>query len=727
MSDSPHSEIPPVEQQTEEWFMAQLAKPVINTPALFAALRALHDAGRLQETEQRIELLQDVLAERKRTGEALEALAMRARWVGPETRAAINWAEEASDILGGEWEQRALIDESGFARPIPPTEAIRRLRLLISLKEGAHVYDRTWGLGVVSRVDAFNKKVEIDFERRAGHQMSFSYAAESLSLVGDDHILMWKLRRYDDLRARVQEDPASVVRMALRSFGPLTVTQLQGALVGGIVPEPDWKRFWEQARKQLKSDPTIHLPSSRTEPLRLLEGARAQQDQWFDSLARERNIDKLIAALEEIAGRVSGRALPESQRAVLADRLAFALKGATSQDLTTPARLLMAADALGLADRLDPARIPDFFQGRVFDEAVRQLPARPLRAFLRYLGNRNAEALRAMLLDRLHRFEIGVLNEALAYLIEAGLEAEAAARFKRAFDARVPSLEMLSWLGRNPEKCAEWGLASNAVAALLMIEALEQEASGERLKAQNQLRERFAKPEWIRQVLGPMARPDREKILKRIKESTGWSSLDRGSVLGAIVKFDPSLAPLLAARESEPAAARGPVTSIRSFRERQRQLDRIVTVEIPKVAKDIAIARSYGDLRENHEYKSAKEAQALLFRRRDELMQELRRVVPSDFKHFPADKAGVATTVTLAYDDGRRETYHILGVWDGNPELGIISSTSRMAEALAGRAAGERLRVPSEHGEADALLESVRPLDADIQAWAAREDEVSVG
>lgn len=722
MSVTPRTEIPPVEQQTESWFMAQLAKPAIDTPALLEALRMLHDAGRLEETEQRLELLQDTLVERKRTQDALDVLLMRARWAGPETRTSVDWAEEAADVLGGEWEQKALIDESGFSRPIPPMEAIRRLRVLISLKEGAHVYDRTWGLGVVSRVDAFNKKVEIDFERRAGHQMSFSYAAESLTPVGDDHILMWKLRRFEELRKRVQDDPASVVRMALQSFGPLTITQLQNVLTNGIVPEPDWKRFWEAARKKLKADGSIHLPAARTEPIRVLEGARAQQDQWFDALARERNLGKVISAIEELAARATPPVLSESQRRVLLDRLAFALKGATSQDLTTPARLVMAADALGLLASLDTSRVPDFFQGRVFDETLRQLPARPLRAFLRYLKARDADALHAMLLDRITRFEIGVLNEALAYLQEAGLEAEVAGRFKRAFDARAPSLEMLSWLGRYPEKCLDWGLGPMVTVVLLMIEALERESAGERLKAQNQLRERFSKPDWLKQVLNMMEPADREKVLKRIKESSGWSALDRGSVLGQMVKADPALESILAAKEQEPSAARGPVTSIRSFHERQRQLDRIVSVEIPKVAKDIALARSYGDLRENHEYKSAKEAQALLFRRRDELMQELRRVTPSDFRDFPADKAGVATTITLAYADGRRETYHILGVWDGDPALGIISSTSRMAETVAGHVPGDRLIVPSEHGDVEAVLESVRPLSEEILAWVAKEN-----
>ncbi|HMP77433.1 MAG TPA: GreA/GreB family elongation factor [Kiritimatiellia bacterium] len=722
MSEASRTDIPSTDEQTEAWFLAQIAKPHIETTVLLDALRALREAGKATEAEQRAELLQDTLGERKKPLEAIDALMLRARWAAIDGRTGINWAEEASDVLGGEWEQKALVDESGFARPIPPVEALRRLRLLMSLREEVLVHDRTWGLGVVTRVDTFNKKIEIDFERRSGHQMSFSYAAESLHIVGHDHILMWKRKRGDDLRKLVQDDPAEVVRMALRSFGPLTVTQLQSTLTSGIVAEPDWKRFWDQARKKLKADPNVHLATTRTEPLRILEGAAAQSDQVFDSLARERDIGRIISTLEELAGRKSPPKLAETQRGVLADRLAFALKGATSQDLTTPARLLMAAETLGFVDKLDPARVPDFFQGRIFDETLKQLPSRPLRGFLRFLQTRNAEALHAMLLDRLNRFEIGVLNEAMLYLLETGLEQDAAVRFKQAFDARQPSLEMLSWLGRFPEKCSAWSLCAPGLMVSFMVEALEQDASGERLKAQNQLRERFAKPDWLKAVMGQLERADIEAMLLRIKESTGWPALDRASVLGQMVKINPELAPLLVARDEGVTAARGPVTSKRSFRERQQQLDRIVSVEIPKVAKDIALARSYGDLRENHEYKAAKENQTILFRRRDELMQELRRITPSDFRDFPSDKAGIATTVTVAYPDGRRETYHILGAWDGDTGRSIISSTSRMAEVLIGHTAGEQLMVPSEHGEVAATLESVQPLSAEILAWVSKED-----
>ncbi|MCO6401857.1 MAG: GreA/GreB family elongation factor [Verrucomicrobia bacterium] len=722
MSDANRIDNPPVEAQTEEWFLSQMANPNLVVGNLLSALRDLRESDRKDQAEQRIELLQDTLAERGKLAEALEALQQRARWAVADGRKDINWSEEALDVLGGEWEMKALIDESGFTRPGAAADAIGRLRLLLALREGLLVYDRTWGLGTVGRVDAFNKRVEIDFERRAGHSMSFSYAAESLALVDEDHLLMWRRTRLEELRKRVKDDAAEVVRMALRSFGPLTATQLQSTLSSsGIVQEADWKRFWDSARKKLKIDGSVLIPAGRSDLLRLQEGAHSQQDQQFDALSRERNLTKLIAALEELTGPKGPKTFTPSQQGILLDRLQFALKGAANADLATPARVAVCAAAFGIEDKLGDSRLPDFFQGLVLDNVLKQLPARPLRAFLRYLHTKDAEQLKASLLSRLAHVEISVLNEALTYLQETGHELEAAARFKQAFDARTPSLEMLSWLGRHPDRISDWDVALPSLVVRFMIESLEQDANGERLKAQNQLRERFLKPDWLKKVMPLLSQIELEQMLLRVKESTGWPALDRAAVMGQMIKLSPDLAPLLASRSEQVAAARGPVTSKRSFRERQQQLDHILSVEIPKVARDIALARSYGDLRENHEYKAAKEAQTILFRRRDELMQELRRVTPSDFRDFPADKAGVATTVTLSYEDGRQERYHILGAWDGDPSRGIISSTSRMAEALIGHAAGETLVVPSEDGEAKATLTQVAALPADLLAYISQE------
>jgi len=188
-----------------------------------------------------------------------------------------------------------------------------------------------------------------------------------------------------------------------------------------------------------------------------------------------------------------------------------------------------------------------------------------------------------------------------------------------------------------------------------------------------------------------------------------------------MVKLHPELEALIAkASKQETVKPKGPLTSIRSYEERKEQLQRIVNFEIPKVAKEIALAREYGDLRENFEYKAAKDAQALLFRRRDEIGAMLAKVTPTDFKDLPCDKAGPATSVEIKYGDGRTEEFYLLGEWDTEPSMHIISSNSRMAQVLNGHVAGDSLMIPTEEGDATCVITAIKPLPEKIRLWIER-------
>ena len=67
-------------------------------------------------------------------------------------------------------------------------ECLRRMTVLIALKPGVLCHDKTWGFGVIQRADDFYERVHVDFDKKSGHQMSFAYAAETLDLIGDDHL-----------------------------------------------------------------------------------------------------------------------------------------------------------------------------------------------------------------------------------------------------------------------------------------------------------------------------------------------------------------------------------------------------------------------------------------------------------------------------------------------------------------------------------------------------------
>ena len=65
------------------------------------------------------------------------------------------------------------------------------------------------------------------------------------------------------------------------------------------------------------------------------------------------------------------------------------------------------------------------------------------------------------------------------------------------------------------------------------------------------------------------------------------------------------------------------IVSWSSLEKRSAEYEEIVKVKIPENTKEIAIARSYGDLSENFEFKAAKQMQSVLMRRKAELEQML--------------------------------------------------------------------------------------------------------
>ena len=708
---------------TEELIQDALTRADADWNQIAAGLRALYAGGQSETADTLVELAEGKARESAAPDGVLALLEVRALH-GADLKGGATWSQKAAQVIGGEWEQKALIEQAGFDTGIAPHEAFRRLQLLRRLKEGAICYDKTWGTGVIGKIDYFYKRVDVDFRRKRGHQLALSYAAETLLLLDETHILYWRHQKTNELNDLVKQKAGDVVKLAIRSFGPLNVVQLQEKISPEIVTEKEWKGFWERARKDLKSDKSVQVPSNRKEPIRLIETAQEGAiDHELNGLAGERNLDTLVRRFEELAGEIGAGGLTPQQREVLQDRLAFVVKGAWPRQPTILVRAKMAAQSLGIDDESKPelAALERFFDPDVFMETLKKLPAKHSALFLRYLGEHDQERLDRLLTGRLLRMDVGSMAEAIAYLFEKGKERDVADRFRAAVDTREPGIEVLSWLSRFMDKVGAWNLGPMNQILHFMIDELENNYSGDQLKAQNQLKERWAKSDWMKSAMAQLDAVHRETLVMRVKNSGGWAVLDKQSQLATMVKLYPELEALMAsAGRQEASKPKGPLTSIRSYEERKEQLQRIVNVEIPKVAKDIALAREYGDLRENFEYKAAKDAQALLFRRRDEIASQLATVTPTDFKDMPTDKAGPATAVEVRYGDGRTEEFFLLGEWDSDPTLHIISSNSRMSQVLAGHVPGDSLMIPTEHGEATCVVTAVKPLPDAIRQWIER-------
>ena len=127
----------------------------------------------------------------------------------------------------------------------------------------------------------------------------------------------------------------------------------------------------------------------------------------------------------------------------------------------------------------------------------------------------------------------------------------------------------------------------------------------------------------------------------------------------------------------------------------------------------MALARSYGDLRENAEYDAAKERRRFLQRRRSELEKTLQDIESTDFKNVQvSDHVVLGSLVKLESKSGEIREYYLLGAWDGNPERKFLSYKTRLGSAVLNRKVGDSFKI----GDRDCKLVAVRPLSAELIA-----------
>jgi transcription elongation factor GreA len=126
-----------------------------------------------------------------------------------------------------------------------------------------------------------------------------------------------------------------------------------------------------------------------------------------------------------------------------------------------------------------------------------------------------------------------------------------------------------------------------------------------------------------------------------------------------------------------------------------KTLEHELRVELPK---EILRAREHGDLRENSEYKAAKERQSFLEARVAQLHRRAAALSLTNLDRIPKDKVGLGSTVRLRHGEHEDEiVYEIVTPEEAEPSQGRISLSSPIGKSLLNHEEGDtvEVRVPS--------------------------------
>ncbi|NYT86348.1 transcription elongation factor GreA [Pollutimonas harenae] len=132
----------------------------------------------------------------------------------------------------------------------------------------------------------------------------------------------------------------------------------------------------------------------------------------------------------------------------------------------------------------------------------------------------------------------------------------------------------------------------------------------------------------------------------------------------------------------------------------QAELHRLKTIERPEVINAIAEARAQGDLSENAEYDAARERQAFVEGRIQELEGTLSNAQIIDPSTLDVEgKAVFGATVEIEdLESGERVKYQIVGDVEADIRSNLISVSSPVARALIGRGEGDVVEVRAPAG-----------------------------
>jgi transcription elongation GreA/GreB family factor len=591
---------------------------------------------------------------------------------------------------------------------------------LDTLKPGAYCLHKSWGFGRIASWNLLLNQIVIDFRGKKGHPMQLQYAADNLTAIPPEHFLARKAADLAEVKKAVKEDPAGVMRQILQSLGgEATVQQISEWLIGDVFDEAAWKRWWESTKKILKKDGHFSVPSKKTDPVKLREAPVSQADELLVAFHQARQPKDQAEALDQIVRLYDQFTDPEKQlQPVIIAIEQTAMRNQKLHPALSFELIIGRDDLLEKIPALHTTIVGLTIAKLITEEEARltailgKMPSakekRVLQALPAALGERWMQAGFRLMQGNQQR----LVGQIAKVFTESNQATELHEAIDRSIREHSATSEVLIWLIKGRKTQADHLIGPELLAAILS--AVERDQHRETTRG-SRLRDVLIEDrELLADIFSKSDIGSARDAMRRLMLSPVLDELTKRSLLARLVKVYPGLESMISGGQAEETQAQL-VVSWSSLEKRRAEYEELVSKKIPENTKEISVARSYGDLRENFEFKAAKEMQAVLMRQKSELESMLHRARGTSFESPDTSRVSIGTTVRLRKESSStEETYTILGAWDGDPDKNIISYQAAIAQALLGHKVGDKVSVGGEDGARAFVIAAIEAAPVDV-------------
>ncbi len=594
---------------------------------------------------------------------------------------------------------------------------------LASLQPGAYCIHKSWGFGTVAELDINDHSMVINFEGKSSHKMELSFAVKSLTPLASNHILV---RRRTDLPALQKQSQSDAVNLMAQVISDLcteaTVATIESTLCPLVVPTADWKKWWDAAKKEMRKDGRFTIPKGKSDIFKALDAA-PDRSVNVEDLKEVKGLSPLLQKATDLIKNSDVWSDKKEELKPFIEQVETALKNSPGNNKSDFIKLAIARDTLAEIIGMQPN--PDTATSKLvvtyevhLSPILASLPSSSQKRILKAIHEAEPHTWAAAMLKHLSHGSGRLVEQMMEYFEEHDMKDAFMDSLRSKIREQALPSEVMIWIIKNRKKVTKSLVEPRIFSAL--VAAIERDQIGDHRSTKlhdlvvsdkpllDIIRGNETNPKIIQDAVRDITR---QLILTAV-----FDDMNKRSLLAQIIKEYPEMQQLVVASgekskssyDSEIAAATPDklIVSWESLERRKAELDEIVNKKIPANVREIEVARSYGDLRENAEFKFAKEQQGVLSRQRAELESDLMRSEGNDFSHTDTSKVNIGCIVALD-DNGSDQSYTILGAWDSNPEKDIISYLTPMAKSLMGKKVGDTISVSDGHVQKTLKLKSI--------------------
>lgn len=572
---------------------------------------------------------------------------------------------------------------------------------LESMAPGNYCLHRSWGFGKIVDYNETEAKIIIDFEEgKSGHAMAVAFCVDKLDILSANNVLVRSRTESEVIEEMIKKQPADLICEILASDeqNEMMASEIERTLARLMGPIK-YKKWWTATKKVLVKDPRVSVPNKKTEPYFLHDEPVKPEVEILEQFHATKNSKEKILLGEKLY------ALSENI-SVIREELPEILNELT--DAIANAKILSQADRLhgvwvrnNLArdlhedvEALEPSSASILDATDDFSELAAELPPLYYKRYVDLIRRTYPEKWSSMLEDLLRNSSGKFTTECINFMLEHELLDRISHCLKRWLNDQTIKGPLLYWIVKNRNSKKFSPIIVSLVSPRLLsamfyaidYEAL-QNASARRIPLADLLSD---DDELIPDLLADANVETACDLAQTLLLNQGFEDLTKKSLIARFIKKFPTVQNLIAGESAAVAEEEGLIVSQGSFDAAKAEYEDLIANKIPENKEAIVVAREHGDLKENSEYKMARQDQDILLARKNELEVDLSRARVTDFSEVTSDNVGIGSVVELKEgSSGKKINYSILGAWDSDPENDILSYKTPLAQQLLGKSAGD--------------------------------------